>query len=80
MLAISTPCVGTRNGQTFLSLKGGEVADYELKLEIKNGITADSGMAIPSSAPGRIVVEARWRCLAKSIDRKASSGISAVTV
>jgi hypothetical protein len=40
----NTPA-GTRNGQTFLIWKGGEVADYELKLEIKmEGITADSGI------------------------------------
>ena len=40
----NTPA-GTRNGQTFLIWKGGEVADYELKLEIKmEGLTADSGI------------------------------------
>jgi hypothetical protein len=36
---------GTRNGQTFLIWKGGELGDFELKWEIKlEGLTADSGV------------------------------------
>jgi hypothetical protein len=42
--AFKTPA-GTRNAQTFLVWKGGEIANYELKLEIKlEGPTADSGI------------------------------------
>jgi len=40
----TTPA-GTRNGQTFLIWKGGQPADFELKLEIKlEGLGADSGI------------------------------------
>ena len=40
----TTPA-GTGNGQTFLVWKGGDLTDFELKLEIKmEGATADSGI------------------------------------